>query len=90
MLQTLRLKYPDAIPVSAKEEFGFEDLKLKIYETVYGEPGDYIVPSCQSVLINELRKSGCISKEEWLDDGVHITARATGRLFALLSPYTVQ
>lgn len=90
LLQTLRLKYPDAIPVSAKEEFGFEDLKLKIYETVYGEPGDYIVPSCQSVLINELRKSGCISKEEWLDDGVHITARATGRLFALLSPYTVQ
>ena len=90
LLQTLRLKYPDAIPVSAKEEFGFEDLKLKIYETVYGEPGDYIVPSSQSVLINELRKSGCISKEEWLDDGVHITARATGRLFALLSPYTVQ
>ena len=90
LLQTLRLKYPDAIPVSAKEGFGFEDLKLKIYETVYGEPGDYIVPSCQSVLINELRKSGCISKEEWLDDGVHITARATGRLFALLSPYTVQ
>ena len=90
LLQTLRLKYPDAIPVSAKEEFGFEDLKLKIYETVYGELGDYIVPSCQSVLINELRKSGCISKEEWLDDGVHITARATGRLFALLSPYTVQ
>lgn len=90
LLQTLRLKYPDAIPVSAKEEFGFEDLKLKIYETVYGEPGDYIVPSCQSVLINELRKSGCITKEEWLDDGVHITARATGRLFALLSPYTVQ
>ena len=90
LLQTLRLKYPDAIPVSAKEEFGCEDLKLKIYETVYGEPGDYIVPSCQSVLINELRKSGCISKEEWLDDGVHITARATGRLFALLSPYTVQ
>lgn len=90
LLQTLRLKYPDAIPVSAKEEFGFEDLKLKIYKTVYGEPGDYIVPSCQSVLINELRKSGCITKEEWLDDGVHITARATGRLFALLSPYTVQ
>ena len=90
LLQTLRLKYPDAIPVSAKEEFGFEDLKLKIYETVYGEPEDYIVPSCQSVLINELRKSGCITKEEWLDDGVHITARATGRLFALLSPYTVQ
>ena len=90
LLQTLRLKYPDAIPVSAKEEFGFEDLKLKIYETVYGELGDYIVPSCQSVLINELRKSGCISKEEWLDDGVHITARATGRLIKKNKTYSDQ
>ncbi len=87
LLQTLRLKFPDAIPVSAKEEFGFTDLKDKIYEIVYGELADYIVPASQTILINELRKAGCIQTEEWLDDGVHISARATGRLFALLSPY---
>lgn len=87
LLQTLRLKFPDAIPVSAKEEFGFTDLKDKIYEIVYGELADYIVPTSQTILINELRKAGCIQTEEWLDDGVHISARATGRLFALLSPY---
>lgn len=89
MLQTLRLKFPDAIPVSAKEEFGFQDLKDKVYAMVYGEAADYVIPVNQTILINELRKAGCIQSEEWLDDGVHITARTTGRLLALISPYLV-
>ena len=87
MLQKLRLKFPDAILISAKEEKGFLELKTKIYELLYGDLADYIVPPTQAVLINELKKAGCIEKEEWLDDGVHITARATGRLLALLSPF---
>ena len=86
-LQKLRLKFPDAILISAKEEIGFLDLKTKIYELLYGEDADYILPVTQGALINELKKAGCIEKEEWLDDGVHITARATGRLAALLSPF---
>ena len=86
-LQKLRLKFPDAILISAKEEMGFLDLKTKIYELLYGDVADYILPPTQTVLINELKKAGCIEKEEWLDDGVHITARATGRLLALLSPF---
>ena len=40
-----------------------------------------------SSAINELKKAGCIESEEWLDDGVHIRARATGRLLALCSPF---
>lgn len=87
-LTTLRHKFPDAICVSAKDETGFLELKDKIYELVYGEIGNYILPTTQSVLINELRKAGCIQNEEWLDDGVHITARATGRLLALVSPFS--
>ena len=86
-LQKLRLKFPDAILISAKEEIGFLDLKTKIYELLYGEVADYILPVTQGALINELKKAGCIEKEEWLDDGVHIKARATGRLAALLSPF---
>lgn len=86
-LQKLRLKFPDAILISAKEEIGFLDLKSKIYELLYGEVADYVLPVTQGALINELKKAGCIEKEEWLDDGVHITARATGRLSALLSPF---
>lgn len=90
LLQTIRCKHPDAICISAKEEIGFLELKEKIFELLYGEIGDYIVPVSQTVLITELRKAGCIQAEEWLDDGVHITARATGRFLALLSPYLVK
>jgi len=86
-LTALRHKFPDAICISAKDETGFLELKDKIYEMVFGDIADYILPVTQVVLINELRKAGCIQSEEWLDDGVHITARATGRLLALISPY---
>ena len=89
LLQTARLKHPNAICVSAKEEKGFLELKDRIYEMVYGEIANYVVPVSQTVLINELRKAGCIQDEQWLEDGVHITARTTGRLLALLSPYLI-
>ena len=90
MLQALRLKFPDALCISAKEQIGFLDLKDKVYQMLFGEIANYILPTSQSVLINELRKTGCIQTEEWLDDGVHITARATGRLLALISPFQVE
>jgi GTP-binding protein HflX len=86
-LSALRLKFPEAICISAKEEIGFVELKDKIYELLYGELANYVIPTSQSVLINEVRKAGCIQSEEWLDDGVHISARMTGRLLALCSPY---
>ena len=89
-LQTLRLKFPDAICVSAKEGIGLVELKDTIYSLLFGEISDYIIPMSQTVLINELKRAGCIQSEEWLDDGVHISARATGRLLALISPFLVK
>lgn len=89
-LSALRMKFPNAICISAKEEIGFLELKDKIYEMIFGEIGDYILPLSQQTLLNELKKAGCIQSEEWLDDGVHIKARATGRLLALLSPFYVK
>ncbi len=86
-LQKLRLTFPEALCVSAKDQWGFDELKDKIYDTLLGEICEYIIPMNQMQLINELKKSGCIEKEEWLDNGVHITCRATGRLLALLSPF---
>lgn len=86
-LTKLRHRFTDAICISAKDQSGFVELKDKIYELLFGECADYIIPPSQVVLINELKKAGCIMKEEWLDDGVHITARTTGRLKALASPF---
>ena len=75
--------------ISAREEKGFDELKDKIFELLYGETGEYIFPISQTALINELRKAGCIQTEEWLEDGVHITARTTGRLAALSAPFII-
>ena len=88
-LMHLRQTFPDAICISAKTENGFIELKDKVYELLFGESADYIIPPNQTVLINELKKAGCITKEEWLDDGVHITARTTGRLKALATAFEV-
>ena len=88
ILQKLRIRFPEAILLSAKDQTGFLELKTRIYELLYGEVADYLIPATQVVLINELRKNGCIESEEWLDDGVHITARATWRLLALCAPFT--
>lgn len=87
LLQTLKAKFPEAICVSAKEESGFIRLKDKIYETVFGLESEFIIPVHEVRLINELRKSGCISEEEWLEDGVHVKARTSGRLKALTYPF---
>ena len=87
VLVGIRKTFPDALCISAKEEKGFDELKERIFELLYGEIRDYIFPISQTVLINELRKAGCIQNEEWLEDGVHITARTTGRLAALSAPF---
>jgi GTP-binding protein HflX len=89
VLTGLRRSFPDALCISAREEKGFDELKDKIFELLYGETGDYIFPISQTALINELRKAGCIQAEEWLEDGVHITARTTGRLAALSAPFII-
>lgn len=88
-LNELKHKFPEAILISAKEETGFDELKAKIYEILYGEIADYIIPVTEAAIINELRKNGCTQSEEWLDDGVHITARTSGRLQNLIAKYKV-
>lgn len=86
-LAALKNKFPEAICISAREERGFDTLKERIFELLFGEIADYIIPATEITLINELRKTGCTQSEEWLDDGVHITARTSGRLLALSSKY---
>ncbi|MCQ2588279.1 MAG: GTPase HflX [Treponema sp.] len=88
-LTKLKIRFPEALCVSAREQIGFDELKAKIFEILYGEIKNYIFPISQTLLVNELRKTGCIQTEEWLDDGIHITARTSGRLSAISSKYEV-
>ena len=52
----------------------------------------YIVPLEKTNLIAEARKTGMITEENWLDDGIHVTMKAGGfaanaRLEALMKEF---
>ena len=57
VLTGLRRSFPDALCISAREEKGFDELKDKIFELLYGETGDYIFPISQTALIQTLYPS---------------------------------
>ena len=96
-LSDLSFQFPDSIRVSAATGEGFEELTALMAENLLGIPGDYIVPLDRPDLVEIVRKNGTIEKEEWLDDGVHLSARIPGRVdengncstktLSLLKPY---
>ena len=96
-LSDLSFQFPDSIRVSAATGEGFEELTALMAENLLGLPGDYIVPLDRPDLVEIVRKNGTIEKEEWLDDGVHLSARIPGRVdengncstktLSLLKPY---
>src|SRR5574344_1190432 len=100
LLASLDSQFPGALHISATTHEGFEALVAVIIETVLGKQASYKLPLDRSDLEQLVRKNGTLSKEEWLDDCISITARipgtineegsASSRTLALLSPYLVK
>lgn len=100
LLAELKAKFPEAVYVSAHTQEGFEELLTVIKDKLLGKQAEYIIPSDRSDLVALARKNGTVISEEWLEDGVHLTAQisgtfdsegnATSRTLALLSPYLVK
>jgi len=88
--------FPQAICVSAKEKTGFSELAEKLNSSLLGPHHSWLIPTEKSELLNILRKTGIITKEEWLDEGIFVQGRAGGvipqsaRTLAILSPYLVE
>ena len=85
-------RFPDSVKVSAKTHEGFEELSSRICGELLGEEISCIIPLEKQNLLSEARKSGIITDESWLDDGIHIKIksgelRKNPRLSSLLSPY---
>ena len=85
--------FPDAVKISAKTHEGFETLSARICDELLGKEIAYILPLEKQQLLNEARKTGIITEENWLDDGIHIKIKGgelkkNPRLSALLSPFT--
>lgn len=85
----LNAQFPDAVKVSARTHEGFDTLLALITESLLGTSRTYVLPFSRSDLVDLARKNGTIEKEEWLEDGVYLTARlnSSSRTFALLKPY---
>lgn len=98
-LAELESHFPSAIKVSAKTESGFDTLLSQMTEILLGQEASYIIPMKNMALVETVRKNGTLEKEEWLEDGIHITARipgtidengnATTRTLALLTPFRI-
>ena len=89
-LAELRAVFPDALPVSAKEKTGFDELTDTIAAALFGKRCDFVLPPDKSGFIADIRKSGRIISEAWLEDGVHLTAYVRGKSLALIAPYLVE
>lgn len=93
-LSRLESIFPDAVEVSAKTHEGFDELFKRISSELLGNEKSYIIPVEKSSLLAEVRKTGMILEENWLDDGIHIKAkggelRKNPRLSNLLSEYEI-
>ncbi len=88
-LQALATYFPDSVHISAKTHTGFEELTARITEALLGKETEYLLPYEQAALLSQIHASGAISEERWLEDGIHVKARAGvhSRLSALLAPY---
>ena len=89
-LAQLKVLFPGALCISAKQKTGFEELAAMMSMLLLGEQHDYILPVSEKTLLADIRKNGLILSEEWMDDGIHLTARTSGRPLALITPYLVQ
>lgn len=72
LLAKVTSRFPDGVKISAKSHEGFEELSARICDELLGEEKSYIVSLESQHLLSEVRKTGIILEENWLDDGVHI------------------
>ena len=72
LLAKVTSRFPDGVKISAKSHEGFEELSARICDELLGEEKSYIVSLESQHLLSEVRKTGIILEENWLDDGIHI------------------
>jgi GTPase len=92
-LAHLEVLFPGAEHISAKTHEGFDHLIARMCDLLLGEEKEYCIPADKGNLVQEVRRTGIIIKEDWLEDGIHLRARAGSknqggaRTRSLLEPY---
>ena len=83
----LAVLFPDAVRVSAKTRFGFDQLFDRISEALLGTEEAFVIPLAEAALIQRIRCDGVITTEDWQENSVRITARISGKTAALARAY---
>ena len=78
IMKTLETEFPNAIKVSAKEKIGFLELAEIINEKLLGPIKSFKLPLSRSDLVNLIRKTGVLYKEEWQEDHIYVEGRLGG------------
>ncbi|NLK46987.1 MAG: GTPase HflX [Treponema sp.] len=86
-LHKLENSFPKAIKVSAVEKIGFEDLIFSIRKILFGEQKTYFLPLEKYELLDIIRKTGILLKNEWNDNFILVEAQIPNKTHALLAPY---
>ena len=86
---TLKQIFPEAISVSAKTGVGLETLSASICDCLSGKEHLYRIPYHKQELLEEVRKTGTVTNELWLEDYIEFTGRTatTQKLAKQLAPY---
>lgn len=92
VLSMLHSFFPEAVSISAKTHSGFDTLSEAICTALLGPVRSLVLPLSEASLVPEIRTQGILISEQWLEDGIHITARtgtSSKRLLALVTPYLI-
>ena len=79
-MASLKANFPNALYISTANKTGFDVLLETVTDRLLGQQRDFIIPLDKSHLVELTRKNGTIEKEEWLEDGAHLSARIKGEI----------
>ncbi len=84
--------FPDCVKISAKTGAGIQELSCRITQEIMGKETELTISVEESALIAQIRKTGILLEENWLEDGIHIKIQGLElkgnlRLKNLLKPF---
>ncbi len=80
-------EYPDAVMISAATKEGLVAFGDRVGALLAGEEISFLLPLDRSDLLARIHREGSVASTEYLDDGILVRARATGRLAAVLKEF---
>ncbi len=86
-LRRLSGEYPDAVMISAATQEGLAAFGDRVGALLAGEEASFLLPPERTDLLARIHREGSVTSTEYLDEGILVRARATGRLAAALKEF---